>query len=170
MNIRSNFCKTSYRDAGLLLAGATEADFGLDVANNVSVITFKTDSNDYIYVPENKIVSDAMLTGVPYTEKTVLVNLGHVPDSKDLTSLISNISNAVITTIGITPATQTLDTSSSTRVDITKHNLLEATRTQKMTSNESFETKYAKLLVLYNDQKTFIANIEQVYGAKGIGN
>jgi len=152
-----------------LASGATEADFGIDVANNISIITFRTDSNDYIYIPENKVVSDAMLTGIPYIEKTILVNLGHVPTTKDLTTVITNIADTVNTTIGITPDTQVLDTSSEIRVDSVKHTQITNTRAARITTDKSYKTRYTELLTLYNDQKAFIANIETVYAAKGIG-
>jgi len=152
-----------------LASGATEADFGVDVANNVSIITFRTDSNDYIYVPEHKVTSDAMLTGTPYMEKTVLVNLGHIPTAKDLTTVISNIVDTVNTTIGITPDMQVLGTSSEIRVDAVKHKQLTDTRAAKITTDKSYKTRYTELLALYNEQKAFITNIETVYAANGIG-
>jgi len=152
-----------------LASGDTANSFQTDVAANEPIVTFRTESDKYLYVPANKVMSDAKQSGHRYVEKTVMFNLGYLPESTDLTVAMGNAAATIKDALGVIPAMDVVNTSETLFVTDTKHNTLSATRNAAIVTNKSYRTLYEELLVLYNDQKQFITNIETVYKTKGIG-
>ena len=150
-------------------AGATDADMQNDVKNSVPIVVLISVDGDFIYVPANKVMSVAKLTGVAYVEKTLIVTLGHLPVDANLATITANIIADVETVMGITPIVTPTATSSVIRVPDTQHNTLTATRQGRVTNNKSYRTRYEELLVTNQVQVDLINNINQVYIGKGIG-
>jgi len=151
-----------------LSAGELEAVFTADVSNNVPIVTLRTDGGEYLYIPANKIVSDAKADGVPYVEKVLIVSLGYLPVSTDLTAVTQIVNDSVYDTLGVTPIIEPMDTSAIVNTTATKHATLEAVRVNQKTVDTSYRTRYQELLTLYNNQQVLIQNIEQVYRTNGI--
>jgi len=150
-------------------AGETEAVLLADIASNTPIVTLLTEGNEYIYVPANKLISDAKLTGVQYVEKVLIVRLGYLPSDTNLGVVTSLVNDAVYNSIGVTPDITPTDSSATIRLSETKHATLDATRNGIKTVDKSFETQYNELLDLYNKQRILIDNINQVYITAGIG-
>jgi len=151
-----------------LSAGELEAVFTVDVSNNVPIVTLRTDGGEYLYIPANKIVSDAKADGVPYVEKVLIVSLGYLPVSTDLTAVTQIVNDSVYDTLGVTPTIEPMDTSAIVNTTPTKHATLEAVRVNQKTVDTSYRTRYQELLTLHNNQQVLIQNIEQVYRTNGI--
>jgi len=149
--------------------GELDSVFIADLKNNEPIVVLSTDGGNYIYVPANKLLSDAKLSGIAYNEKMVMVNLGYLPAKFDTTAIQTAIRNAVNNAIGITPATSPADTSAAIYVTATKDATLSAIRNNAMSVYKSDLTRYTELHTLYLAQQQLIANIEMVYVAKGIG-
>jgi len=152
-----------------LASGDIAASFQADIAANEPIVTFRTDADNYLYVPSNKVMSDAKQSGHKYIEKTVMFNIGYLPEGIDLTGAIANAAASIKDAIGVAPAIKTVNTSETLFVPDTKHLTLAATRTASITTNKSYRTLYEELLVVNNAQKQFITNIETVYKTTGIG-
>jgi hypothetical protein len=149
--------------------GELDTVFLADLKNNEPIIVFSTDGGDYIYVPANKLISDAKLSGISYSEKMVMVNLGYLPAKFNTTAIETAIKNAVNNAIGITPAVSVADTSAAIYVSAAKDTTLSAIRNNAMNVYKSDLTKYTELNTLYVAQQQLIANIEMIYAARGIG-
>lgn len=152
-----------------LAAGDTEATYISDMSNNEPIVVFSTEGGSYIYIPANKVVSDTKLSGVPYVEKTLIVNLGYLPVDTDLSVAMANVTDHIYSTLGVTPVVEAMDTSGTTMVSEVKDTTLRTTRSNNATVNKSYLTQYNELLALYDAQKQFIANIESVYITNGVG-
>jgi len=149
--------------------GELDTVFLADLKNNEPIIVFSTDGGDYIYVPANKLISDAKLSGISYNEKMVMVNLGYLPAKFNTAAIETAIKNAVNNAIGITPAVSVADTSAAIYVSAAKDTTLSAIRNNAMNVYKSDLTKYTELNTLYVAQQQLIANIEMIYAARGIG-
>ncbi len=150
-------------------AGESELVMSNDMTANVPIVTLKTDGDEYLYIPANKLISTAKLTGTSYSERAIIVNVGYIPTATDLAATIQIIKDDVYTTVGVTPDVIETTTSSVVSVDAVKHASLTTIRANKKTVDKSYKTKYNELLALYNAQKQLITNIETVYKVKGIG-
>lgn len=60
------------------------ADYASDLARGVVIISLKSPSGEWVYVPNSYLLTAPVGTGVPYTEMIVAVNLGPLPDSLSL--------------------------------------------------------------------------------------
>jgi len=152
-----------------LAAGDTEASYSADSVLDTVIITFKTEGDEYIYVPSTKVTSDAKLDGVPYIEKSLMINLGHLPTDTDLTLVTNTVHDAIYNILGTAPAITPVDTSSTVMVPKVQHDTLMTTRVNATTVTKSWQTRYEELLALYNRQQTLLNNVQKVYGVNGIG-
>jgi len=151
-----------------IAAGDTEVSFNADLAANRPIVLFSTESGEFIYVPSNNVISDNKLTGIPYVEKSLIVNLGYLPTDYDLTLVTQLVNDNVYNSIGVTPQIIPTDTSGTVRVGETKHLVLDASRNGAKTVTKSYKTLYEETLALYNAQLLLIQNIETVYKTNGI--
>jgi len=149
--------------------GLTETDMANDIATRTPIITLRTDGGEYVYIPANKITSGVKLTGVKYVEKALIVNLGYLPVNESTALALQVIKDDIYNTIGMIPDIIETNTSSIVNVSDVKHTALTTTRNNKKTISKSYRTRYEELLVLYNNQKQLIANIESVYKVNGVG-
>ena len=142
-------------------AGLTKADFDLDVANGVSIVTLVAGGAKYLDIPNSYLESGPISTGKTYQSKAISVNLKSLPvDSVDLNALATSISNLVHNTIGITPVVDVLDTSPEVKVDDATHQANETTRLANISNHKDYKTLYEETLQIVNQNALYIAELE----------
>ena len=156
--------KNIYEPVGLL-----ESDFLDDLAGKIAIITFRTASGDYFYVPEDRVESDAKLDGIRYVEKAMIINLGYHPVALNTDVLNSLVNDIIVDELGTTPVIKVTDTSGEVFVTQVKHDALVLARNSINKVEKSWRTRYLELETLYNAQAVFIANMNQVYQDLGVG-
>lgn len=143
--------------------GLTETEFTNDVIANLSIVVFTTDGGEYIYVPENRVTTDADVTGYEYQERSLLVSLGHLPLDTDTSLTINSVSELIYDTLGVTPSIEDVKTSTAISIPESEHLTFQALVANRATVKKSYYTKYHELLELYNKQQVLIENLNQLY-------
>lgn len=123
--------------------GLSDAQYDADVANGVCIVTLQSDGSGVVYVPSSYIESYPSMGGVPYRAIALVVSLGAIPDSLDLTYLKTRIRGVVKDTIGVDRELQTVTTSPVSLIEQGTHETLEAARLAIVSESN---TDYARAL------------------------
>jgi len=140
----------------------TEQDYLDDIQGNVPIVVFVTDSNEYFYVPADRIISEPDKTGVDYVEKSIIINIGYVPVDLDITTTEAVIKDDVYNTLGITSNTEVMNTSAKMSVDSVGDATFRALLASKKTVDKTYKTRYNELLAQLNAKDVLIAEMEQL--------
>jgi len=140
----------------------TEQDYLDDISGNVPIVVFVSDSNEYFYVPADRITSEPDKTGVDYIEKSIIINLGYIPVDLDITTTEAIIKDDVYNTLGVTSSTEVMHTSAKMSVDKVGDSTFRALLTSKKTVNKTYKTRYNELLAQLAAKDTLIADMEKL--------
>ncbi len=130
-----------YLDVGLL-----ETDMLQDIKNGVMVVVLTDSANNYAYVPETKFLSSPDVSGIRYQEKTLGVQLGLIPLSQNLDTVIDDINALLKGRLGINVKTTELNTSAILRLEKSKHNTIQTSRQALITTSPGYYYKYLECL------------------------
>jgi hypothetical protein len=114
--------------------GLTETDYQNDVSINIPIVTLISPSEEYLYIPANRILSIPDVTGYRFRRKIISVDLGYVPDDTDLTWLEDEIKDLVTTMYGVNPEVDTLDASPTYLYTKQDYDEFETSRTNTVTN------------------------------------
>lgn len=141
--------------------GLSETDMNKDLTDNVPIIVLSAGTNNYVYVPANKISSLPDITGVKYQQKMLAINIGHLPLDYSLDVVKETIKEAVLEMTGIDSTVEAISTSAVTFLSDDQHTTYMKLIDGKKTSNMSYRTKYKVLLTTYNKLKAKMESVEQ---------
>ena len=82
------------------LYGMSEVDFEDDLSVNMIIVEFTLGDKSF-YVPLDRITDKEVDTNVHYSERLIGIKLGFIPDSEDLSLLLSDIDLLIKDTLGI---------------------------------------------------------------------
>jgi hypothetical protein len=133
--------------------GLTEDEYKQDLEDDVPIVTLQSPSNDIYNIPASKIISIPDYTGVKYTERTIAINLGQLPDKLDLDFIIPDINDLIKSRIGVEPKTKVFKTSQPIIYTHTEYETNEAIRKAVITNNESCFSKLQKLNTAFDIHK-----------------
>lgn len=136
--------------------GISQADYDLDVANGVCLISLQTDSGEVVYVPAKYINAFPDINGIPYTALVLSVKIGAVPDALNLAPMKDKLVSTVLETLGIISEVKEIAISNQTIVPVATHEAAEAMRTSRIASQS---TDYAKLLLVTQQRDDAYARI-----------
>lgn len=86
--------------------GLTEDDFNNDLNDDVPLIGLSSSGSGLIYVPANKIIGMPKLSGVKYNKKMININLGLIPETVALDSVVNNLKDVIMDSLGTVPVTK----------------------------------------------------------------
>lgn len=129
-----------YRSYGLL-----ETDYNYDLSNNIEIVTLSNGS-DFYYIPSNRILSVPVIDGVIYRNKVISIPLGNIPDDLNLKTLLDNLNDAVLDTVGIKTIATVVSASTEIHISNTTHNAFMAKIENNKRIDSSYKSKYEKLL------------------------
>lgn len=121
--------------------GLTQAQYDQDLINRVSIITLVSDANHFVRVPSTYLLAYPDINGVPYHVLLLGVELGAIPNYKDLTGLKQAITNLVRDTIGIVPTIREAVVSAEQKVSQQDHEVLEAARSNLIINTQTDRAK-----------------------------
>lgn len=123
--------------------GLAKEVYDLDLQNQVCIVSLVSTGGHWVYVPSTYILSYPDINGVPYTVMVLGLELGAIPNYKDLTGLKQAISNLTRDTIGITPTIKEVAISAVQKLSQADHDALENARVVAINNSQ---TDRAKLL------------------------
>ncbi len=127
-----------------------------DANNGVCIVSLCSDAGNWVRVPSSFIVSFPNASGRTYTGAGLVVDLGVISDTIDLTYLKSRIVQACADSIGVVATVKTIVTTRTLVVGETDHATIEAVRTARMSNSG---TEYSQIVEL---QKKNTALTEQI--------
>lgn len=150
--------KALYYDANGLSDGIWERD---SRDPDVCIVTLVSKAKQTIYVPTTYIASYPDLGGIPYTVRLLGINLGAIPDTMDLSNLITSIENLVKDTIGIESTAQTVAASETKIISQEDHETIEQAREDLITIDKTDRATVLELQATVQAQLTQIQELEQ---------
>ena len=82
--------------------GLSSTIYQTDLANNVAIVTFESVDGPTINVPSSYISNVPVQTAVPYSQLVLSIDLGLLPDTLDLTQLLSDLQTIANNYVGVT--------------------------------------------------------------------
>lgn len=122
--------KTYYEPYGL-----TDTQYQNDLNSGVCIVSLQSNSGVWGYVPSSFIESYPQVNGVSYTSLALMVHLGALPDSLNLSYLTNTVKDIVTSVLGVQPEVQTVATSPSSMISQDNHIAAETARQQQVASN-----------------------------------
>ena len=121
--------------------GLTEADYEQDLENQVCMVALVSSSGHWVYVPSSYITAYPDLNGVPYTVMVLGLELGAIPNYKDLSGLKQTLSDLCRDTIGVTPTVREVAISAVQKLSQSDHDALETARQSAITNSQTDRSK-----------------------------
>lgn len=120
--------------------GQSQERYLADKAAGVVIVTLRPTTGNYVYVPNSYIRSYPMGGGIPYRVTGVVLNLGSLPTSMDLSPLMTKLVDVTQSVIGVKPTPTPFVLSDVSLLDKSTDTALQAAR--KANINE-VETDYS---------------------------
>jgi hypothetical protein len=139
-------------------SGLTKSVYDLDLQNQVCIVSLVSTGGHWVYVPSTYIVAYPDINGVPYTVMVLGLELGAIPNYRDLTGLKQAIANLTRDTIGVMPTVREVAISAVQKLSQADHDALENARVLSINNSQ---TDRAKLLAA----QTELAALRQQYSA-----
>ena len=141
--------------------GLSQNDMLQDMNDNVKILTFRTNSGDYIDIPEKYVIIDSStFNGVEYQSKLFVFKLPALPTNEDLDILKTELEEYINGRLGIECASKIMETSAKTVITRDQHDLNMIDRNQKK-KDVGLYTKYINCLTENSRFKTFIDKLLQ---------
>lgn len=137
----------------------SKATYDAEVAASVRIITLVSSSDHWVHVPSTYITAYPDINGVPYTVMVLGVELGAIPNYKNLAGLKAAITNLVRDTIGINPTVREVVISPVEKISQADHDALEAARTVLITNSQ---TDRAKLIAKEAELAALRTQVQQL--------
>ena len=120
-----------------LPVGLTEADFADATTRNDIIVTL-ANATDIVSIPSYYFSNDSIEPTIDYSTILLAVNLGDLPDSLSLNSLLANVIEVTTATIGIVPIVDIVRKDSSNMITESDSKVLEFNRKNVISSDISF--------------------------------
>ena len=140
----------------------TEDDYKEDLENDVPIIVFTSESNEFFYIPADRVLSEPINNGIPYSERSIIINLGYLPTSMNLDLLDTILKDDIYNVLGKTVDVEYINTSAVFSVEPDKHNTFIAGLENKKTVNKSYRTRYEELKQIFDARESLIREYEQL--------
>jgi len=140
--------------------GLTQLDLDNDTLAGHSLITLVNDSEE-IYIPSNYLdVHDSDRTTHRYTRRVLILDVGGLPIEDDLTLLKDELTSTTTNLLGITPHIREIETTPITFMLDSIHDLAQANRIIKRTSNNNTKVKILELEKQIDDRLEEIKSLK----------
>ena len=124
------------------------------------IVSLTNKSGQWIYVPSTFIVSYPDIGGIPYTVRILGINLGAIPDTLDLSNLITNVQNLVKDTVGIESVAKTVAASETKIISKEDADAIESAREDLITIEKTDRARIMELEALVQSQRTQIEALQ----------
>lgn len=148
--------ETVYKPVGL-----TEEDFNNDVKNGVLISEYSSPGCSKSYVPNNRLNSIPISTGIKYVNKVLAINLNNVPMDYDLTMLKEILLETVYEASGIKSTISEILNGAPFDVSPEDDTVFRALLANGKKVDKGYKTKYLETLKLLENKNNLIANLEK---------
>lgn len=140
----------------------TEADFNIDKANKVSIITLTQVNGIFYHIPSSYILLMPAGNTVPYSHVVLSVSIGSIPDALDLNALKAAVGQVVSDIIGVAGvvAENRAPALSGSVVTQAQHALMEAARLSAVETSTTDRAENIRLNALVASLEDKIASLE----------
>lgn len=125
--------------------GLTYQQYETDLQNGECIVSLRSNSGHWVYVPTSYIASYPDANGIPYTALVLGINIGAVPHYLDLSQVKQRIVDLVRETIGVTSTVTQVAVSPTKNLPQTDHNAVEAARLANITSAKTDRALYLEM-------------------------
>lgn len=115
----------------------SQADYEVDIGNDISVVSLCSEIGQWLYIPANYIVSYPDTNGVIYTSVILGVSLGSIANNALLDALKASIFNIVKDHLGVLSEIKEVVVSPPSIIPFSQHVLIEQARTILKANNKS---------------------------------
>jgi hypothetical protein len=129
----------------------SKAQYDQDLLNQVCIISLVSAANHWVHVPSTYILAYPDLNGVPYTVMVIGLEVGAIPNYKDLSGFKHALSELTRDTIGVTPVIREVVISAEQKLSQADHDALENSRAMLITNSQ---TDRARLIAAQNELTT----------------
>lgn len=150
LNPQSVFTCKSVRKISELMASGTDVfnqyyaplnieidSYNEDKINDISIVGLYNESEGWLYVPSSHLLSYPDNSGVPYRRMAVVINLGPIEESFDLSTLNTLLTDLVKSQIGIEPELRVVSISEKAMVKREIHDSITKTRNARIDLNKT---------------------------------
>lgn len=106
----------------------TQQDYKKDLVDSASIIGLQSAVGQWLYIPNSYLLSFPDVSGVRYVNMVLAANIGAIPETMNLDTLISEVEDAIIARLGITPEIKSVITSQPALIGYDDHMRLEGSR------------------------------------------
>lgn len=152
--------------------GLTKTEFDADAAEQATIVTLVSKTGEIIYVPDTYIISYPNMANIVYNRVIVSIDLGTLPDYKDLSALTTMLSSQAAEAIGVVPDVVVHVAQTADYISSSQHDSLETARdaviaaTGVTPNTDKARLKLSELKV--NELETKVASYEQIVIDAGI--
>lgn len=122
--------------------GLTQAQYQVDLANNVCMVSLVSNTGHWVYVPSSFIQSYPDIGGVPYVVTVLGLELGALPTYMDLTGLKVALAQLCRDTIGKQPDVKEAVISAVEKLSQSDHDTLENARVLAINNSQTDRARY----------------------------
>ncbi len=127
-------------------ANISQSIYQENIQQNLPIISLVSDGGSWVYVPATYILEIPLVNGINYKSMGINLLLGLISDDYDLTNLINQLEQTVISITGITPTINPVQLSNSLQVTQSQASQIESARQALITNNSSVYGLYMQAL------------------------
>lgn len=145
--------------------GIDRARYDEDVLNNVAIVSLRSTQNAWITLPDSFIIGVPNPNGVPYHAMLLSVDIGAIPETLALDSLIDTIKQVTKDYLGVVAEVQEVVASDRELISMDDHDTLEAARRANIATDESDRSKAIRMETAMNAMVIKIKELEDYIAA-----
>lgn len=134
--------------------GITEESYRRDLLDDIKIITLKPiiESKDiYIRVPINYIFDFQDQNLISYIDKSIVINLGYLPTSIDITVFFNDLRDYIRERYGVNPVIKEVSTGKILYFSQSEHETKESIRQSNITVRKSIYARYEEISLKYTE-------------------
>lgn len=141
--------------------GLVEQDYDNDAKEDMAIVGLQNGTGHWVFVPVRFISTYPITNGIPYRSLMIGCALPAIPAEKDLSHILTGITDVIKDGLGVTPNIRLVETSKVSLIDSDKHSDLTMTRNVVMAGKTTDRSRYMSTLNELNNALAKIAALEQ---------
>lgn len=146
--------------------GISQAKYDQDLLNQVCIVSLVSGADHWVHVPSTYIIAYPDLNGIAYNVLVLGLEIGAVPNYRDLTGLKAALSDLTRDTLGMVPTVREVVISAEQKLSQADHDALENARNVMITNSQTDRAKLiaaqyelATLRQQYNDLVNYVRSL-----------
>ena len=139
--------------------GLADVDYQKDLSENMVIVCLQSDNGYWHYFPASHLITYPDPSGIPYQKKGMYISLPAMPVERDLTFIIPELQDKILTTLGVASEVKMVEASQVTMVTEEKHIATTISRQSKVGVTNTLE---AQVLELQTANSLLIKKIQEL--------